>query len=63
MNNALKIPGTVESGYLWGVMKIEWRVGTSLYLNNSEGHVQFFILRVYHFYNTNFKRHSMLGNL
>lgn len=53
--------GTAESGYLWTVMKIGWRVGIFLYLNNSVGHVQSFILRVYHFCNLkSFMSHSML---
>lgn len=49
--------GTVESGSLWRVLKIGWRVGIFLYLNNSEGHIQFyFILRVYPFLIKNFLR-------
>lgn len=56
--------GAVESGYLCRVLKIGWRVRMSLYLNNSEEHIQFFILRLYHFYKKMFfNRHSMFGNL
>lgn len=58
------IEGTVDSGYLWRVLKIRWRVGIFLYLNNSEGHIQFFFnIESLSFYNKKiFKRHSMFGN-
>lgn len=56
--------GTVESGNLWRVLKIGWRVGIFLFIQFRRAYTILFYIESVSFYNKNFfKRHSMFGNL